>query len=155
AQKRLDLACDFAPGTPEMVRGDAARVRQILVNYLSNAIKFTETGDVAVEISAQALDAGRHRFRIAVRDTGIGIPAERLDRLFKSFSQVDASTTRRYGGSGLGLAICKRLAEMMGGEVTVDSHPGRGSTFSFSFVAATDPAWQPLQRPDLDVLHGR
>ena len=155
AQKRLDLACDFAPGTPEMARGDAARVRQILVNYLSNAIKFTETGDVAVEVSAQALAAGRHRFRIAVRDTGIGIPPERLDRLFKSFSQVDASTTRRYGGSGLGLAICKRLAELMGGEVTVDSHPGRGSTFSFTFTAATDPSWQPVQRPDLDVLEGR
>ncbi len=155
AQKRLDLACDFAPGTPEMARGDAARVRQILVNYLSNAIKFTEAGDVAVEISAQPVEAARHRFRIAVRDTGIGIPAERLDRLFKSFSQVDASTTRRYGGSGLGLAICKRLAELMGGEVAVDSHPGRGSTFSFSFVAATDPAWQPLQRPDLDVLQGK
>jgi signal transduction histidine kinase/DNA-binding response OmpR family regulator len=155
AQKRLDLACDFAPGTPEMARGDAARVRQILVNYVSNAIKFTETGDVAVEVSAQALEPGRHRFRIAVRDTGIGIPAERLDRLFKSFSQVDASTTRRYGGSGLGLAICKRLAERMGGEVTVDSHPGRGSTFSFTFTAATDPSWQPMQRPDLDVLHGK
>ncbi len=155
AQKRLDLACDFAPGTPEMVRGDAARVRQILVNYLSNAMKFTEAGDVAVEVSAQALDAGQHRFRISVRDTGIGIPAERLDRLFKSFSQVDASTTRRYGGSGLGLAICKRLAELMGGDVSVDSHPGRGSTFSFTFTAATDPAWQPLQRPDLDVLQGK
>ncbi len=155
AQKRLDLSCDFAPGTPEMARGDAVRVRQILANYLSNAIKFTENGDVAVEVRAQALDAGRHRFCIAVRDTGIGIPAERLDRLFKSFSQVDASTTRRYGGSGLGLAICQRLAELMGGEVAVDSRPGHGSTFSFTFVAATDPAWQPVQRPDLDVLHGK
>ncbi|MEW6167136.1 MAG: response regulator [Pseudomonadota bacterium] len=155
AQKRLDLACDFAPGTPEMARGDAARVRQILVNYLSNAIKFTEAGDVAVEVSAQAIDGGRHRFRIAVRDTGIGIPAERLDRLFKSFSQVDASTTRRYGGSGLGLAICKRLAELMGGEVAVDSHPGRGSTFSFTFTADTDPSWQPAPLPHLGILHGK
>ena len=155
AQKRLDLACDFAPSTPEMARGDAGRVRQILVNYLSNAIKFTDSGDVSVEASAQPLDAARHRFRIAVRDTGIGIPRDRLDRLFKSFSQVDASTTRRYGGSGLGLAICKRLAELMEGEVAVDSHPGRGSTFSFTFVAPTDPAWQPPQRPDLDILHGK
>ncbi|WP_165797511.1 response regulator [Solimonas fluminis] len=154
-QKRLELACDIAPGTPDMARGDAARVRQILVNYLSNAIKFTEHGDVSVEVSAQALDAGRHRFHVAVRDTGIGIPAERLGRLFKSFSQVDASTTRRYGGSGLGLAICKRLAEMMGGGVAVESVPGRGSTFSFSFVAATDPAWQQPQRPGIDALHGR
>ncbi|HEY0915977.1 MAG TPA: 7TM diverse intracellular signaling domain-containing protein, partial [Solimonas sp.] len=108
AQKQLELACDFRPDTPDMARGDAARVRQILVNYLSNAIKFTERGDVSVEVTAEALDAGRHRFHIAVRDTGIGIPEERLGRLFKSFSQVDASTTRRYGGSGLGLAICKR-----------------------------------------------
>ena len=155
AQKRLDLTCDFAPGTPEMARGDASRVRQILVNYLSNAIKFTEAGDVSVEISAQPLDAKHHRFRMAVRDTGIGIAPDRLHRLFKSFSQVDASTTRRYGGSGLGLAICKRLAERMGGDVSVDSHPGRGSTFSFTFVAPTDPAWQPAPRPDLEVLHGK
>jgi signal transduction histidine kinase/DNA-binding response OmpR family regulator len=155
AQKRLDLACDFAPNTPEMARGDAGRVRQIVVNYLSNAIKFTESGDISVEVTAQPLDAGRHRFRVAVRDTGIGIPPDRLDRLFKSFSQVDASTTRRYGGSGLGLAICKRLAERMGGHVAVDSHPGRGSTFSFTFVAATDAAWAAPQRPDLQILQGR
>lgn len=155
AQKRIDLACDFAPETPQMARGDAARVRQILVNYLSNAIKFTEAGEVAVEASAQALEAGRHQFRIAVRDTGIGIPPDRLDRLFKSFSQVDTSTTRRYGGSGLGLAICKRLAELMGGDVAVDSQPGCGSMFSFTFIAATDPAWQPPERPDRSVLHGK
>ncbi|HEY0972975.1 MAG TPA: response regulator [Solimonas sp.] len=155
ARKRLDLACDIAPGTPEMARGDAGRVRQILANYLSNAIKFTEAGDVAVEVSAQALGPTQHRFRVAVRDTGIGIASDRLDRLFKSFSQVDASTTRRYGGSGLGLAICKRLAEMMGGDVAVDSHPGRGSTFSFSFVAATDPVWHPPQRLDLQALRGK
>ena len=154
-QKQLELACDFTPGTPDMARGDSARVRQILVNYLSNAIKFTEHGDVSVVVTAEALDAGRHRFHIAVSDTGIGIPAERLDRLFKSFSQVDASTTRRYGGSGLGLAICKRLAEMMGGGVSVQSEPGRGSTFSFSFVAGTDPTWQQPQRPGLDALRGR
>ncbi len=154
-QKRLNLACDFAPDTPEMVKGDAARVRQILVNYLSNAIKFTEHGDVAVEIKAQPQGASQHRFLIAVRDTGIGIPPHRLDRLFKSFSQVDASTTRRYGGSGLGLAICQRLAERMGGEVGVDSHPGRGSTFWFSFQAATDPSWQPPQRPELRDLRDK
>jgi len=155
AQKRLDLACDFAPGTPEMARGDAARVRQVLANYLSNAVKFTERGDIAVEVSAQPLAADRHRFRIAVRDTGVGIPSDRLDRLFKSFSQVDASTTRRYGGSGLGLAICKRLAELMGGAAGVDSHAGRGSTFWFTFVAATDPAWAPAQRPDITALEGK
>ncbi|HEY1077638.1 MAG TPA: response regulator [Fontimonas sp.] len=155
AQKRIDLACDLAPGTPEMARGDMGRVRQVLVNYLGNAIKFTERGDVSVEVSAQPLGERRHRFRIAVRDTGIGIAADRLDRLFKTFSQVDASTTRRYGGSGLGLAISKRLAECMGGEVGVESHPGRGSTFWFTFCAETDPAWRPPQRPDAHALHGR
>ncbi|CAA0092444.1 response regulator [Zhongshania aliphaticivorans] len=154
AEKQLELACDFAPGTPEMLRGDAGRVRQVLVNYLSNAVKFTERGDVAVEISAQTTGEDRHLFRIAVRDTGIGIPSDRLDRLFKSFSQVDASTTRRYGGTGLGLAICKRLAELMGGDVAVDSHPGRGSIFSFSFQAETNTAWQPTVRPDVGVLKG-
>jgi signal transduction histidine kinase/CheY-like chemotaxis protein len=155
AQKRLDLACDFAPGTPEMARGDSGRVRQVLANYLSNAVKFTEHGDIAVEVTAQPADAGRHRFRIAVRDTGVGIAADRLARLFRTFSQVDASTTRRYGGSGLGLAISKRLAERMGGEVGVDSHPGRGSTFWFSFVAATDAAWMPPQRADRGALEGK
>lgn len=155
AQKGLELSCDFAPGTPETARSDAARVRQMLVNYLSNAIKFTDSGDVAVEVSARPLQPDQHRFRIAVRDTGIGIPPERLDRLFKSFSQVDASTTRRYGGSGLGLAISKRLAELLGGEVAVESHPGRGSVFSFTFVAHTDPAWTVAAPTDLSALAGR
>lgn len=154
ARKRLDLACDFAAGTPQMARGDAGRVRQILVNYLANAVKFTERGAVEVRISAEPLAGSRHRFHVAVRDTGIGIPPERIDRLFKSFSQIDASTTRHYGGSGLGLVICKRLAERMGGEVAVDSQPGRGSTFWFSFVAATDPAWWPLHRPQPGLLRG-
>jgi signal transduction histidine kinase/DNA-binding response OmpR family regulator len=155
ARKRLDLACDFAPGTPEMLRSDPARVRQILVNYLSNAVKFTESGDVSVEVSATALGADRHRLKIAVRDSGIGIPPDRMDRLFKTFSQLDASTTRRYGGSGLGLAICKRLAQLLGGDVAVESHPGRGSVFSFTFVAATDPAWTAPPQPDAGALQGK
>jgi len=155
ARKRLDLACDFAPGTPEVLHSDPARVRQILVNYLSNAVKFTDSGDVSVEVSATALDAHRHRVNIAVRDSGIGIAPDRMDRLFKTFSQIDASTTRRYGGSGLGLAICKRLAQLLGGDVAVESHPGRGSVFSFTFVAATDPAWTAPPQADSGALQGK
>lgn len=155
AQKGLELSCEFAPGTPEIARSDAARVRQVLVNYLSNAIKFTEHGEVAVEVSAGARESGCQRFRVAVRDTGIGIPPERQNRLFQSFSQIDASTTRRYGGSGLGLAISKRLAELLGGEVAVESRPGRGSVFSFTFVAQTDPAWTVRAPTDRSALLDR
>jgi signal transduction histidine kinase/DNA-binding response OmpR family regulator len=155
AQKGLDLGCEFAPGTPEMLRGDRGRVRQVLANYLSNAVKFTERGEVAVEVRAEALDDHRHRIHVAVRDSGIGIPPDRLDRLFKTFSQVDASTTRRYGGSGLGLAISKRLAELMGGGVDVQSRAGEGSVFFFSFVAGSDPAWQAPPPADASLLKGK
>ena len=155
AEKGLDLACEFAPDTPEVVKGDAGRVRQVLVNYLSNAVKFTERGDVVATVSATPLDPGHSLVRIAVRDSGIGIAPDRIDRLFRTFSQVDASTTRRYGGTGLGLAICKRLAERMGGEVAVESHPGLGSIFSFSFVAGTDAAWRAAARHDAALLAGK
>jgi len=155
AEKGLDLACEFAPDTPEMVKGDCGRVRQVLVNYLSNAVKFTARGDVLVTVAASPLEPGRHTIRVAVRDTGIGIPPDRIERLFKTFSQVDASTTRRYGGTGLGLAICKRLAERMGGEVAVESHPGLGSIFHFSFAAGTSPEWRAPDREDAVQLAGK
>jgi signal transduction histidine kinase/DNA-binding response OmpR family regulator len=154
-EKGLELACEFAPETPERVRGDGVRVRQVLVNYLSNAVKFTAHGEVVVTVSAAPLEAGRHRISVAVRDSGIGIPADRLDRLFKTFSQVDASTTREFGGTGLGLAICKRLAERMGGAVAVESHPGQGSVFSFSFIAGTDPQWRAPAQPGAVRLAGK
>src|SRR3546814_6443250 len=108
--------------------------------FRSNAVKFTERGSVVVQVSAAALDNAHQRVRIAVRDTGIGIAAGNHERLFQSFTQADASTTRRYGGTGLGLAICKRLAECMGGDVAVDRTHGVGSEFSFTFVAASEPA---------------
>lgn len=148
AEKGLDIAYLIDDETPRMLIGDVTRLRQILVNLVSNAVKFTESGEVFVhvtseEVAAKDADAGigTHLVQFTVRDTGIGIPAERMDRLFKSFSQVDVSTTRRYGGTGLGLAISKRLAELMGGEMTVDSTPGQGSAFHFSIrasIAATD-----------------
>jgi signal transduction histidine kinase/DNA-binding response OmpR family regulator len=155
AEKQLDLAYEFAADTPEAIKGDRGRVRQVLVNYLSNAIKFTERGEVLVSVSATANEGDRPCLQVAVRDTGIGIPEDRRDRLFKTFSQVDASTTRRYGGTGLGLAISKRLVERMGGEVSVTSEVGRGSTFFFSFIATADPAWRVPARADAAQLVGK
>ena len=120
---------------PKVIAGDAGRLRQVLVNLLANAIKFTPAGEVGVIVSARPLEGSRREIHFAVRDTGIGIPQDRFDRLFKVFSQVDVSTTRRYGGTGLGLAICKRLSELMGGRIWAESEPGKGSTFHFTIVA--------------------
>jgi signal transduction histidine kinase/CheY-like chemotaxis protein/HPt (histidine-containing phosphotransfer) domain-containing protein len=148
--KDLELTYCVEEGTPATLRGDAGRVRQILVNLLSNAVKFTDTGEISVSVVAHAIAEDRHELHFAVKDTGIGIPADRLERLFQSFSQVDASTSRRYGGTGLGLAICKRLSERMGGRIWMDSEPGRGSTFHFTIVAEAAEALDPAER-DQDV----
>ncbi len=128
--------------TPAAIVGDVTRLRQVLLNLLSNAVKFTERGEVVLTVSASRLEgaAGLHEVTFAVRDTGIGIPADRLGRLFQSFSQVDASTTRRYGGTGLGLAISQRLTELMGGRITVKSEVGVGSEFRFAVRAAAAAA---------------
>ena len=135
AEKSLELAYLMAMQTPRTFVGDVTRLRQVLVNLLNNAIKFTESGEVVVSVTAHELDRGEYEIQFAVKDTGIGIPQERMERLFKSFSQVDASTTRQYGGTGLGLAISKRLSEMMGGRMWVESQVGLGSTFYFTIVA--------------------
>ncbi|HVZ64244.1 MAG TPA: response regulator [Opitutaceae bacterium] len=144
AEKQIDLLYEISESAPAMVRGDTTRLRQILVNLLSNALKFTEHGEVVLTLRAEPVPAApgggeRIRLHIAVRDTGIGIPAEAMGRLFQSFSQVDASTTRRYGGTGLGLVISQRLAEQMGGGMSVESEPGRGSTFRFNVVVEATP----------------
>jgi signal transduction histidine kinase/CheY-like chemotaxis protein len=131
----VELTYGVDETAPRLIVGDAGRLRQILVNLLANAIKFTTAGEVAVTVAARPVEAARREVEFAVRDTGIGIPRERFDRLFKVFSQVDASTTRRYGGTGLGLAICKRLVELMGGRIWAESEPGQGSTFHFTIVA--------------------
>ncbi len=137
--KKLELAYLIDAQAPVMLMGDVTRLRQILLNLLSNAIKFTEKGEVAVAVNVEEY-AARYTLHFSVLDTGIGIPADRLDRLFQSFSQVDASTTRKYGGSGLGLAISKRLSELMGGRMWVESEVGTGSTFHFTIQAEAAPA---------------
>jgi len=129
AEKGLELAYVLQPDTPEAVRGDVTRLRQILVNLLSNAVKFTEQGEVILTLQSAPVTADLYELHFTIRDTGIGIPADRMDRLFRSFSQVDSSTTRRYGGTGLGLVICKRLCELMGGRLWVESIVEQGSTF--------------------------
>jgi signal transduction histidine kinase/DNA-binding response OmpR family regulator/HPt (histidine-containing phosphotransfer) domain-containing protein len=165
SDKGLDLACLLDAATPAWVVGDVTRLRQILVNLLSNAVKFTERGEVLVMVEAEPHPPregagmgqdGWFSLHFAVRDSGIGIPEDRLHRLFRFFSQVDASTTRRYGGTGLGLAISKRLCEMMGGRIWVESRPGAGSTFHFTILAqaSTAPAAED-EGPDRAVLVGR
>jgi PAS domain S-box-containing protein len=129
SSKGIELAYVMDESVPEGIVGDAGRVRQVLVNLLSNAVKFTEEGEVVVALTARPVD-GVHEVSFAVHDTGIGIPAEKAQGLFRPFTQVDASTTRLHGGTGLGLAISKGLCERMGGTITLESHPGRGSTFT-------------------------
>jgi CheY-like chemotaxis protein len=133
AEKRLNLQHALAPGVPDTVIGDAVRLRQVLVNLLGNAVKFTERGGVVLNVSvAIGADASACELTFAVRDSGIGISREDQKRLFTSFQQVDASATRRHTGTGLGLAISQRLVKLMGGEISVTSTPGQGSVFSFA-----------------------
>jgi signal transduction histidine kinase/PleD family two-component response regulator len=152
-QKGLELACSVEPEVPLRVRGDPGRIRQVLTNLASNAVKFTERGEVLLK-ATRAAETDRHlTVRFAVSDTGVGIPPDRLARLFRSFSQVDSSTTRKYGGTGLGLAISKRLCEMMGGQIGVESSPGQGSTFWCTMVLEKLPqATEP--RPNTAGLRG-
>ncbi len=128
-QKKLELMLRYDPSCPRLVIGDTGRIRQIVLNYLSNAVKFTEHGHVLVDVSTLKVERTRVRLRISVSDSGIGIAADKAGTLFQRFTQADASTTRRFGGTGLGLAICKALTEMMGGQVGVNSEFGQGSTF--------------------------
>jgi PAS domain S-box-containing protein len=144
--KGIELGCLIDEAAPAGILGDEPRLRQVLLNLLSNGVKFTEAGEVVVLVHADATGLESYRLELVVRDTGIGIAPDRMDRLFGSFSQVDASTTRRFGGTGLGLAISKRLVELMDGTISVESAPGSGSTFRIALpvTAAEVPSQIPL-----------
>ena len=153
-QKGLELACVVAPEVPSLVRGDPGRLRQALVNLMGNAIKFTHHGEVIVRVDAEAQDDRTIMLRLAVTDTGIGIPPDHLCALFRPFTQVDGSTTRKYGGTGLGLAIVKQLADLMNGRVGAESELGKGSTFWFTAALEMQPQRQLSADVPLADLHG-
>lgn len=169
ADKNLELAYTIGELTPSALVGDVTRLRQILVNLLNNAVKFTDAGEIILSVMSRVLksrpndgqtEAGPlYEVHFAVRDSGLGIPPDRMDRLFQSFSQVDASTTRKYGGTGLGLSISKRLSELMGGTMWVESEgiPGQGSTFHFTILAPAGPSQTRVylqgQQPQLSGKH--
>ncbi len=140
--KGLSLQCETDASVPEKILGDPVRLRQILLNLCDNAIKFTDTGSVRVRAHAELTDNGNCELMICVRDTGIGIPAEKQEVIFQSFSQADTSTTRKYGGTGLGLTICASLAALMGGRIWLESEAGQGSCFCFTVQAMVAPAGQ-------------
>src|SRR5215216_4935513 len=154
SKKEIELGCLVDDDVPAAIVGDATRLKQALGNLLANAVKFTEAGEVVLAVTAEDAGGDLRRVRFSVRDTGIGIAAEQMHRLFESFSQVDASTTRRYGGTGLGLAISKRLADLMGGALSVESEERRGSTFQFEIVAR-EAAAPPRQAHDEAPLAGK
>jgi PAS domain S-box-containing protein len=155
--KKIEIGYHLAPNVPAWIVGDVTRLRQVLVNLFNNAVKFTPSGSIFIEvrrIGAEAMgltDYDPIRLEFAVRDTGIGIPPDRLDRLFKAFSQVDSSTTRKYGGTGLGLVICQRLSQLMGGDIRVESTPGFGSAFIFT-ITTEAAALTPEAKPSLPPL---
>ncbi|MBN1516323.1 response regulator [Candidatus Sumerlaeota bacterium] len=143
-EKELELAVLVHPRVPDHVLGDPGRLRQVLLNLANNAIKFTKKGEVIISLMLESLEENKINLRFAVQDTGIGIPKDRMDRLFHPFSQVDASTTRMYGGTGLGLVISQKLVGMMGGRIEVQSEEGKGTTFQF--IATFNQAKQPVKR---------
>jgi signal transduction histidine kinase/CheY-like chemotaxis protein len=154
--KRIKFSYKIEENVPQFIMGDPTRLCQILINLLNNAVKFTEQGEIAVSVSSTNLDEGGYEIHFAVKDTGIGIPEDKMSRLFRSFSQVDASTARKYGGTGLGLAISKKLTEMMNGRMWVESAVGVGSVFHFTIRA--DPIiGEPLDlsKPDNLYAHGK
>ncbi len=154
-QNGLGFSCFIDPEVPSLLKGDPGRLKQVINNFINNAIKFTKDGEVAVNVTIAGETNSHATVRFAVRDTGIGIPAKYMDRLFKSFSQVDASTTRKYGGTGLGLSISKQIVEMMAGQIGVESKEGNGSTFWFTAVLKKqlcDQQRNPFELGDVENL---
>jgi signal transduction histidine kinase/DNA-binding response OmpR family regulator len=139
-EKKLELTCFIQPEVPSLLKGDPGRLRQVLINLVGNALKFTDQGEVAIRVTLDQETEAHARLSFEVQDTGIGIPPDRVHLLFQSFSQVDSSRTRRYGGTGLGLAISKKLVEMMGGQIGVESEPRKGSIFRFTLELEKQPA---------------
>ncbi len=140
--KGLNLAYTMSYGMPDTIIGDQGRLRQVLVNLLSNAVKFTDEGDISVSISSKAIVGNKRNITFAVKDTGIGMPQDKMDRLFQPFSQLEYVISRKRDGAGLGLAICKEIVELMGGEIRAESEEGKGSTFRFTIPVETIPGKQ-------------
>jgi two-component system sensor histidine kinase/response regulator len=147
AAKKLELVCDFESDVPPTVVGDPARLRQVIVNLLGNAIKFTERGQVILHVVKERQDSQTISLHFSVRDTGIGVPIDKQQLIFEAFVQADGSTTRKYGGTGLGLSISARLVEMMGGRIWVESELGQGSTFHFT--GTFDLPHEPMKKQDV------
>ena len=138
-EKGLEIKFRISPDVPLALKGDPLRIGQVLTNLVSNAVKFTQTGEITVSVELVAREANRATLHFSVRDTGIGMTKEEQLKLFQPFVQADSSTTRRYGGTGLGLTISKQLVELMGGDITVKSRPGAGSTFTFTVKVDLQP----------------
>jgi nitrogen-specific signal transduction histidine kinase/CheY-like chemotaxis protein len=156
-KKNVRVLAEIDSGVAQRYLGDSFRIRQIFLNLVGNAIKFTESGSVVLRVRSFRAEGGRETLRMEVQDSGPGISEDKLDRLFKPFSQVDSSSTRRYGGTGLGLSICQKLVELMGGEIGVESSPGQGSTFWFTLplpvVARSDSVGIEMISPEAQVPH--
>jgi two-component system, sensor histidine kinase and response regulator len=154
-QKGIELSCHLLPHVPEAVQGDPSRLRQIVVNLVGNAIKFTTTGEVVLRVDSGEIAEDNVELHFAVSDTGVGVPLDKQRTIFEAFTQVDSSTTRKYGGTGLGLSICSRLVEMMGGRIWMESKPGHGSTFHFTAqFPLQKTATQSYEPVGVEILHG-
>ncbi|MEO0404270.1 MAG: response regulator, partial [Bacteroidota bacterium] len=146
--KGIELIAYVEEDTPDNVLGDMVRLKQVLINLVNNAIKFTKQGEVYLNVQQQAIEGGFSQLKFSVKDTGIGIPQDKQALLFESFTQADTSTTRKYGGTGLGLAICKNLVSLMGGKIWLNSQPGKGSTFSFTVVMEKAHSYQVINNQE-------
>jgi len=151
-KKNLTVQYMLSSNAPRTIESDGTRLRQVLINLINNAIKFTVVGGVFITVDSKPTTGKKQQLHFQIKDTGVGIPASRMDRLFKPFSQIDSSTNRKYGGSGLGLAICHQIVSYMGGEIWVDSIPGKGSTFHFTILASILNETLPPAIPDQQVV---